>query len=436
MPTCQWRGGAPFCDGKCHDGEVQVASDSSATGEECWTGHKVLCCTQTQSDAASGQCKWEGAAPFCGKNGKVGEHYGCDESDRYEETFDSLGSGGESYCFSGYKSFCCTKPAPFTGCGWTSKEHPWLHPFTCSTGCPTGKQIIATDPSKAGICDGDTSSYYCCDAPLEDVPDDQDNLNFCQSLDDMYVLSNEYDDDENPADLIELYWYENEIFTVPNNEDPSTWTNTKRSTGIMAELQQMRLARGWDGHYAADANTTLPQVCNAIDCFYVPASDVAEVEDLLAEIRGSWDLQTVRHNPYAGIEDQWHSIIEKRTRSSVVRLPKNRRVRFVAATYNTVAELSGMGRQFWAGAAANTINICLTNKAAFQGRQVGRKYVTEHVTELQTPAQFAQSMIDGKYPDLSPVSGISSGYDWTQVFDNGGYMTMLSTFTASHTATH
>jgi hypothetical protein len=45
------------------------------------------------------------------------------------------------------------------------------------------------------------------------------------------------------------------------------------------------------------------------------------------------------------------------------------------------------------------------------GKNTG-KYVTEHVTELQTPAQFAQSMIDNKYPDKSIPQGISSGYSW------------------------
>jgi hypothetical protein len=38
--------------------------------------------------------------------------------------------------------------------------------------------------------------------------------------------------------------------------------------------------------------------------------------------------------------------------------------------------------------------------------------VTEHVTELQTPAQFAQSMIDGKFPDGAIPQGVSNGYNW------------------------
>lgn len=423
MPTCQWRGTAPFCKGKCLDGEVQVASDTSATGHDCWTGHKTLCCTHTSSDAAIGQCKWEGSAPFCGKHGRVGEHYGCDEPDRYEETFDSFGSGGENVCGSGYKSFCCTKPPPFHNCEWTSKDHPWLQPFTCPTGCPAGKQIIANDPSKLSFCFSG-SAYYCCDAPLKDIPDDADDLNFCTSLDDQYNLSHEYDDDGNPADLIEFYWYENEIFVVPNNESPDQWTNTKRSTDILDELNRIRLLRGWEGLYMTEANNTLPQVCTDADCFYIPevGLDDVHVQVLLDEVRATWSSTTVLQNPYA---DKGQLDLLERSRSALVRLPKNKRVKFAASTYKSVAELAGAGRKFWAGAHAGTPNICLKNAAAFAGRQLARAYVAEHVTELQTPAQFAQSMVDNKYPDLSAVSGVSANYDWTQVFDDqNGYVYM------------
>lgn len=32
LPVCTWRGSAPACNGKCHDGEINVASDESAGG--------------------------------------------------------------------------------------------------------------------------------------------------------------------------------------------------------------------------------------------------------------------------------------------------------------------------------------------------------------------------------------------------------------------
>ncbi len=56
MPTCLWRGSAPFCNGECHDGEVEVTSSTSGTGATCWTGHKVLYCTKTVSDMPLSHC--------------------------------------------------------------------------------------------------------------------------------------------------------------------------------------------------------------------------------------------------------------------------------------------------------------------------------------------------------------------------------------------
>lgn len=97
MPTCAWRGGAPFCNGKCHKGEVQVASDLSAGGATCITGHKVLCCTSNNADAASSECDWKGSAPFCAGAGK---HASC-PSGESALTWDAAGAGGEELCYIG-----------------------------------------------------------------------------------------------------------------------------------------------------------------------------------------------------------------------------------------------------------------------------------------------------------------------------------------------
>lgn len=32
LPTCTWRGSAPFCKGVCHDREVEITSATSGTG--------------------------------------------------------------------------------------------------------------------------------------------------------------------------------------------------------------------------------------------------------------------------------------------------------------------------------------------------------------------------------------------------------------------
>ena len=94
MPTCQWRGTAPFCNGKCDSGEVQVASDLDAGGHECWTGHKVLCCVSTSADQAAGVCSWKGSAPFCAG---LFKHASC-PSEQSALTWDIAGAGGEEFC--------------------------------------------------------------------------------------------------------------------------------------------------------------------------------------------------------------------------------------------------------------------------------------------------------------------------------------------------
>jgi len=44
-----WRGTAPFCDGQCRPGEVQVGVSDSGDGGYCITGHKVLCRNASQT---------------------------------------------------------------------------------------------------------------------------------------------------------------------------------------------------------------------------------------------------------------------------------------------------------------------------------------------------------------------------------------------------
>ncbi|RDB24966.1 Chitotriosidase-1 [Hypsizygus marmoreus] len=159
MPTCTWRGTAPFCKGKCHDGEVEVTSSTSGTGAECWTGHKVLCCTKTASDSAASECRWTGSAPFC--SGPFGQA-DC-PSDQKALTSSNYGAGGEQPCSIGQKSFCCDQPPPYEGCDWYYHGgNFWGEiPFACTGTCPAGKAVIATDPT------GCFSGYgaFCCNNP-------------------------------------------------------------------------------------------------------------------------------------------------------------------------------------------------------------------------------------------------------------------------------
>ncbi|MCJ1366610.1 hypothetical protein MMC16_005739 [Acarospora aff. strigata] len=57
-------------------------------------------------------------------------------------------------------------------------------------------------------------------------------------------------------------------------------------------------------------------------------------------------------------------------------------------------------------------------------RNPGVMYVVEHVTELQTPAQFANFMLNGKLP--SGDQAASASYDWTSVFRHDGIFYKLN----------
>jgi len=53
VPECRWVGSAPACgSSKCNSNESSV---TYATGK-CSSGHKTLCCTNTDSDKALSQC--------------------------------------------------------------------------------------------------------------------------------------------------------------------------------------------------------------------------------------------------------------------------------------------------------------------------------------------------------------------------------------------
>ncbi|KDR82337.1 hypothetical protein GALMADRAFT_237588 [Galerina marginata CBS 339.88] len=159
MPTCTWRGTAPFCDGKCHDGEVEVTSSTSGTGASCWTGHKVLCCLKTASDAAVSECHWSGSAPICAAPFSQAD---CPSGEK-ALTNSNYGAGGEQPCDIGSKSFCCDQPPPYQNCDWFYHGGNFWGaiPFSCTGTCPAGKSVIATDPT------GCFSGYgaFCCDNP-------------------------------------------------------------------------------------------------------------------------------------------------------------------------------------------------------------------------------------------------------------------------------
>ena len=157
LPTCTWRGSAPFCKGVCHDGEVEITSSTSGFANSCWTGHKVLCCTSRASDEAVGKCHWEGSADACA--GSTFAQAPC-PAGRKSLTYSTYGAGGEQKCKRGYKSLCCDQPPPYQNCKWQAHGGAYIFtPFLCGGGCPSGQQVVAVDPT--GCLSGVQS--FCCD---------------------------------------------------------------------------------------------------------------------------------------------------------------------------------------------------------------------------------------------------------------------------------
>ncbi|ROV91006.1 hypothetical protein VSDG_07707 [Cytospora chrysosperma] len=214
-PTCSWKGSPKFCgllpSNQCSDSEVEVA----ASTDGCWTGHKSLCCSKTDSDSDLASCKWEGAAPICSAEsltsvalGLLGpsilssaftfSSYGCDSGSDYpkELTTAKQGEGGQQSCAfnGGFKSYCCSDPAPWKNCEWKTGNVAWKEwesvffgyvgqvfssfQTDCKTSCDVGKVTVATD---GFACRSGTYSFYCCDSPNTPTAPDLPVISLCPS---------------------------------------------------------------------------------------------------------------------------------------------------------------------------------------------------------------------------------------------------------------
>ncbi|KAL8730716.1 MAG: hypothetical protein Q9166_003908 [cf. Caloplaca sp. 2 TL-2023] len=62
---CVWRGTAPSCNGRCHDGEVTVQQNKWGDGKYCEDGNKAYCCEVTNDK--ENKCYWTGVGAHCEK---------------------------------------------------------------------------------------------------------------------------------------------------------------------------------------------------------------------------------------------------------------------------------------------------------------------------------------------------------------------------------
>ncbi|KAI0536383.1 chitinase [Xylaria digitata] len=219
-PTCKWKGSPKFCGllskNQCSDEEIEIA----ASTDGCWTGHKSLCCSKTDSTSTLDACKWFGAAPFCSAGATIGSiiglgtaptagafsflSYGCGDKNKPKElTKGKQGEGGQQTCAynGGFKSYCCKDPAPWKDCKWRSGNTVWVQwekilagPIAnlffdfatdCKTGCEAGEVTVATDGFG---CRSGTYSYFCCADPNTPTSPSLPEISLCQGPADLEGL--------------------------------------------------------------------------------------------------------------------------------------------------------------------------------------------------------------------------------------------------------
>ncbi|KAA8896314.1 chitinase [Sphaerosporella brunnea] len=401
VPTCTWRGTAPFCNGKCHDGEVEVTSDNKATGSSCWTGHKVLCCQQTKSDQAIGACHWEGSAPICAIAPLICpicfyNSASCPSDKPYKLTTGKDGDGGEQSCWynGGWKSMCCSTPVPFQNCVWGQSSGTWtqwidanpiLNLFgvgkDCKGECPVGKVPVAMDGT--GCRTG--KSYFCCDDPNPQVTDPPvTNDNLCAVPSSQWPTSGELDSDGDPHHFIEYYPYEDDCWVSgegADSGDPDDDTNLLRRDSEVIPL--------FTDDYDSDEDSELtPRYA-----LWVRRDSV--YSKLVTRAGGSGRIQKLCANPAGPTRNKRTTTFRSQPYPSVgtLRSAKN----FITQAKPLACALAQLTVS---KVGSSTVN-----------------WVTEHVYELQSVKSYVQSLIDGVLPGGGAVSQGTAPFS---IFDASG----------------
>ncbi|RDW84001.1 glycoside hydrolase family 18 protein [Aspergillus mulundensis] len=267
-PTCKWKGSPKFCGllakNRCNDEEIEV----SASTDGCWTGHKSLCCTKTESTDVLDACKWFGAAPICAAGAFFGsalgplggalsfESYGCGDDDRLpnELTKAKQGQGGQQSCSynGGFKSFCCENPTPWKDCKWRAGNTAWVQwenllfgplgslffdfSTDCKTGCEPGETTVATD---GWGCRSGTYSYFCCADPNQPASPELPDINLCYGPNHLDSLESELEEESN---LPNVYDEEDEFDYSCGTDDLTALLRERRDIPVSNSSQSQLVA--------------------------------------------------------------------------------------------------------------------------------------------------------------------------------------------------
>ncbi|KKK25249.1 hypothetical protein ARAM_003184 [Aspergillus rambellii] len=448
-PTCKWKGTAPFCGatsgGRCSSNEVEVTTSTSATGHSCWTGHKSLCCSKTDSDSTIDQCEWRGSAPFCTTAGVLLSpavfftSADCDSDYPIKQTTSKYGSGGEQPCLydGGWKSYCCKKPDPWadkncawhqgTADSWTGWAQSWiagglLHSVTapilgkaCKGECPSGQVPIATDGTS---CQPGTYSYYCCDNPNSPTLPAPGDVSLCPSPPGIPVDSTISDPD---GDGSGIYGENNQFdqdctlygLTALTSSSSSTTTTTTRD---LHEVTLEDISRWIDAHETQRISANREQ---ALPLFNWEASfDPVDVDETENQTLDSRDLHQFAKRTF-----DKDAVLKFCTPGA----PQFNIYPQTYSGYRTVAKLADKG---WVSIAKPTICGAI-GVTSFTTKPANTDFVTEHVLEKQSLRDYLQYMTNGLMPggkSLAAGKAVVTG-----IFDQGGafFSNWPSTLSAS-----
>ena len=123
-------------------------------------------------------------------------------------------------------------------------------------------------------------------------------------------------------------------------------------------------------------------------------------------------LEIIRNASFAEL------IPRGKVRTPKICLPGNAKNTMTSKSYPNVGTLSATKQLYRVAKSAAKQGVCAGLSLSLGGRVPGINYVVEHVTELQTPAQYANFMLKGVLPAGDKAA--SAGYNWASIFGDGG----------------
>ncbi|KAL0257640.1 hypothetical protein SLS55_006803 [Diplodia seriata] len=310
---CTWRGGAPSCNGRCHDGEVALELNRWGDGAYCEDGNKIYCCEVPEEKQSS--CYWTDQGDSCKSGDTLLTFAGtfletvADISAIFGGLFGAmLAEKLLEWDLDDKKLFCCPpdEAERWTNCEWKGE------PESCfDNHCELNKQVqLAT--SDYGLGEScfprlERSRVFCCEpsdgAPLflpvpldrlfPDPPDNDDaDVDFKLETDNTWGTGKAKTDESDDADEAAFSFYvltsPDEIQTSLDKRDGSSWElyNCQATDSEEPQTIQMFCTDNSDdsncnkihlGHGVPGTIIELPEGCGPGR--YAVAKEFSEAED-------------------------------------------------------------------------------------------------------------------------------------------------------------